>query len=115
MQDQNFYRGDIYMAFFPRIGKIDSAQYGTRPVLIVQNDIGNKYSPNIIVAPITTKTSRLPTHVSIEGFGLLQRSTVSCESICTISKARLLHRIGTLGGYEAMEAVDQALINSLGL
>ena len=109
------YRGDLYMASFPKVGKIDCEQYGNRPVLIVQNDIGNQYSPNTIVAPITTKASRLPTHVSIEGFGLLQKSTISCEGICTIGKARLLHRIGTLNGSEAMEAVDQALINSLGL
>ena len=95
-----------------------SEQCGTRPVLIIQNDVGNKYSGTVIIAAITSKLKRnykLPTHYRIQAqFGLSKVSYIMLEQIQTIDKARLTDYIGTLNG-KAMRKVNHALAISVGL
>ena len=109
-------RGDIFYADLSPV--IGSEQGGVRPVLIVQNDIGNKYSPTIIVAAITSQINKakLPTHMEIRAFeyGLNRDSVVLLEQIRTIDKKRLREKIGSFDK-EMMERVNQGLLISLGL
>ncbi len=107
-------RGQIFYAnLCPIIG---SEQGGLRPVLILQNNIGNCYSPTTIVAAITSKEAKtgLPTHVETATSGLERKSIVLLEQIRTIDKSRLLEYVGMLDK-KKMQQVDQALIISLGL
>lgn len=109
-------RGDVFFADLSPV--VGSEQGGQRPVLIVQNDVGNKYSPTVIVAAITAKIAKakLPTHVEIhkEDVGLIKDSVVLLEQVRTIDKKRLIQKLGTLSP-ELMEKVDVALLVSLGL
>ena len=109
-------RGEIYFASLNPV--IGSEQGGLRPVLIIQNDIGNTYSPTTIVAAITSrmKRAKLPTHVEIKNsHSELERdSVVLLEQIRTIDKRRLQEKIATLDE-ESMERVKKALEISLGL
>ncbi|HHX04250.1 MAG TPA: type II toxin-antitoxin system PemK/MazF family toxin [Tissierellia bacterium] len=109
-------RGDIFFANLdPGVG---SEQQGRRPVLVLQNNVGNKFSPTIIVAPITSyvQKNRLPTHVLIteEISGLDRDSIVLLEQIRTIDKKRLLGKIGELSKVALMR-IEQAAQVSLGL
>jgi len=109
-------RGEI---FFASLNPVQgSEQGGIRPVLVVQNDVGNQYSPTTIVAAITSQVdkSRLPTHVKIGGAesGLKRDSLVLTEQIRTIDKARLQQKISELSP-GAMSRVDQALAVSFHL
>ncbi len=107
-------RGEIYSADF---GKgFGSEQGGIRPILILQNDKGNKYSPTTIVAAITSKKTKtaLPTHVKIKTSGLKTESTVLLEQIRTIYKARLGEYIGKLDS-KTLAAVDRAIVVGLGI
>lgn len=110
------HRGDIYYADLSPV--IGSEQGGVRPVLIVQNDIGNKYSPTVIAAAITSQTgkTRLPTHIKLnaEKCGLAKDSVVLLEQIRTLDKKRLKERMGTLDD-GAMVKVNEALFISFGL
>jgi len=112
----NIKRGDVFFADLSPVR--GSEQGGQRPVLIVQNDIGNKYSPTVIVAAITAKIAKakLPTHVEVEAstVGLIKDSVVLLEQVRTIDKTRLIQKLGHLDS-EIMIRVDQALIVSLGL
>ena len=109
-------RGDIYWADLDPV--IGSEQGGFRPVIIVQNDTGNYYSPTVIVCAITGKTAKLhlPTHVLLLGgeSGLRRNSLVLGEQIRTIEKTRLSERIGS-AGLDTMKMLDRALLISLGL
>ena len=109
-------RGDVYYADLNPV--VGSEQGGVRPVLIVQNDIGNKYSPTIIVAAITSKINKaqLPTHVEIsENESSLERdSVILLEQIRTIDKKRLKSEVANLSD-QILERVDTALGISLGL
>lgn len=109
-------RGDIYYADLSPV--IGSEQGGVRPVLIVQNDIGNKYSPTVIAAAITSQINKakLPTHIEIsaEKYGLAKDSVILLEQIRTIDKKRLRERVGNLDE-NAMLLVDEALFVSFGL
>lgn len=109
-------RGDIYYADLSPV--VGSEQGGMRPVLIVQNDMGNKYSPTVIAAAITSKKykTQLPTHISVsaDGSGLAKDSIVLLEQVRTIDKTRLRERMGTLEAAE-MGRIDRALSVSLGL
>ncbi len=100
-------RGEIYYA---ELGAgIGSEQNGNRPVVIIQNDIGNKYSPTIIVAPITTQRKRkLPTHVKLKNTKLEKNSSALLEQIRTVDKSRIKKYICLLGHYE-MKKIDEAL------
>ena len=105
--------------FYARLGDgVGSEQQGTRPVLIIQNDTGNKYSPTVICAAITSKTgkAKIPTHVKIEGgrYGMQDDSIVMLEQVRTIDKQRLKECIGTLDPIKMME-VDKAMSISFGL
>ncbi len=109
-------RGDIYYADLDRIEKArGSEQAGRRPVLVIQNDIGNRYAPTTIVAVLTSKRKRnLPTHVRIPAFsGLDCKSTVCLEQIRTIDKSRLEKYCGNVGA-DAMREVGKAIAVSLG-
>lgn len=102
-------RGDI---FYANLGPVvGSEQDGIRPVLIVQNDKGNKYSPTIIALAITSKVKNpLPTHIKIDGekYGLEKESIILAEQIRTLDKSRLREKIGSLD-YETMQKVKEAL------
>ena len=107
-------RGEIYYAdLFDTIGSEES---GIRPVLILQNNIGNRHSNTTIIAPITSRRqdSTQPTHVNIDTEGLAKKSTVMLEQIRTIDKSRLDEYIGRLDKF-AMADVDRAIIVGLGI
>ena len=108
-------RGEIYYADLSPV--IGSEQGGIRPVLIVQNDVGNKHSPTVIAAAITSQKekAKLPTHIELNSAcGLAKDSVVLLEQIRTIDKRRLKEKMGALGGAD-MGRVDQALSVSLGI
>ena len=109
-------RGDVYYADLRPV--VGSEQGGIRPVLIVQNDIGNKYSPTIIAAAITSQINKakLPTHIEIsaEEYGLTKDSVILLEQIRTIDKRRLKDKIGRLDD-ELMNVVNEAISISFGL
>ncbi|WXR62280.1 type II toxin-antitoxin system PemK/MazF family toxin [Peptostreptococcaceae bacterium AGR-M142] len=109
-------RGDIFYADLSPV--VGSEQGGVRPVLVLQNNIGNKYSPTIIVAAITSQINKgkLPTHVEINqnDFGLSKDSVVLLEQIRTIDKKRLREKIGHFDG-DMMNKVDESIQISLGL
>ena len=108
-------RGEIYFADLSPV--VGSEQGGVRPVLVVQNDVGNKYSPTIIAAAITSQLekAKLPTHIQLpaEKYGLPKNSIVLLEQIRTIDKKRLKEKIGELPNIE-MTKVNEALLISLG-
>jgi mRNA interferase MazF len=109
-------RGDIFYADLSPV--VGSEQGGVRPVIIIQNDIGNRYSPTVIVAAITSQINKakLPTHVEIssEEYGLNKDSVVLLEQIRTLDKKRLKDKIGHMT-VEDMKKVDEALLISIGL
>ncbi len=109
-------RGDIYYADLSPV--VGSEQGGVRPVLIIQNDVGNKYSPTVIAAAITSKMgkNKLPTHIDISAdrVGLQKDSVVLLEQVRTIDKKRLGEKMGHLDA-ETMTAVNNALGISFGL
>ncbi|MBE5742489.1 MAG: type II toxin-antitoxin system PemK/MazF family toxin [Clostridiales bacterium] len=108
-------RGELYYADLSPV--VGSEQGGVRPVLVVQNDIGNKYSPTVIAAAVTSRINKakLPTHIELcaEDFGLNKDSVVLLEQIRTLDKRRLKERIGELP-VTTMQLVDRALLISLG-
>ncbi|SOC18533.1 mRNA interferase MazF [Ureibacillus xyleni] len=109
-------RGDVFFADLSPV--VGSEQGGTRPVLIIQNDIGNRFSPTVIIAAITAQIqkAKLPTHVEIDAkkYGFERNSVILLEQLRTIDKSRLTDRITQLDD-ELMEKVDIALEISLGL
>ena len=109
-------RGDIYYADLSPV--VGSEQGGLRPVLIIQNDIGNRYSPTVIAAAITSRMSktRLPTHIDIyaEDVGLAKDSVILLEQIRTLDKRRLKEKMGHLNEH-TMDTVNTAIAISFGL
>ena len=109
-------RGDIFYADLSPV--VGSEQGGIRPVIIVQNDVGNKYSPTVIIAAITSQINKakLPTHVEIssEEYGLNKDSVVLLEQIRTLDKKRLKEKIGHMTEVD-MRKVDEALLISIGV
>jgi len=109
-------RGDIFYGDLSPV--IGSEQGGIRPVLVIQNDIGNKYSPTVIVAAITSQINKakLPTHVELaaDSYGITKDSVILLEQIRTIDKKRLKEKIGHLSD-ELMKQADTALQISFGL
>lgn len=115
MKKDEIKRGDMFYANLDPVS--GSEQGGSRPVLIVQNNVGNRFSPTVVVAAITSKTDKapLPTHVPLNGIpGLEKNSLLLLEQIRTIDRIRLKGHIGTLDE-RIMETVDQALSISVGL
>lgn len=109
-------RGDIYYADLSPV--IGSEQGGVRPVLVVQNDVGNKYSPTVIAAAITSQINKakLPTHIEIDAleYGLTKDSVVLLEQVRTIDKKRLREKIGHLDE-SLMGKVNEAISISFGI
>ena len=101
------FKGDVYYADLNPV--IGSEQGGVRPVVILQNDIGNKYSPTTIVAPMTTKSiTYVPMHVKLKESFLARRSTLLLEQIRTIDKRRLIKKMGSLSK-KSMAEVERLL------
>ena len=115
-RDPMINRGDLYSACLDPV--VGSEQGGIRPVLVIQNDVGNRHSPTVIVLAITGQINkaRLPTHVPVpaEGNGLMKDSVILAEQIRTLDKRRLRERIGAIAP-EVMEKVSEALKISLGV
>ena len=112
-------RGEIYFANLGDAScNLNSEQEGFRPVLILQNDIGNKYSPTVIVACLTSKIykNKIPTHVFLSGenYQLNCDSLVLCEQIKTIDKQRLHYKIATINAFD-QQRIDRAVKLSLGI
>jgi mRNA interferase MazF len=109
-------RGDIYYADLSPV--VGSEQGGIRPVLIVQNNVGNRHSPTVIAAAITSQIgkARLPTHIELSArtYGLSRDSVILLEQVRTIDKKRLKERMGKLDE-SLMQQVDNALSVSFGL
>ena len=114
--DNSIKRGDIFYADLSPV--VGSEQGGVRPVLIVQNDTGNKHSPTVIAAAITSQTgkAKLPTHISLAAMscGLPKESVILLEQIRTLDKRRLREHMGRLDD-KAMHQVDNAIAVSFGL
>ena len=114
-RDPMIARGDLYSASLDPV--VGSEQGGVRPVLVIQNDVGNRYSPTVIVLAVTGQLgkARLPTHVPVQAgrTGLMKDSVILAEQIRTLDKRRLRERIGAVSP-EVMERVSQALKISLG-
>lgn len=112
----NIKRGDIYYADLSPV--IGSEQGGVRPVLIVQNDVGNRYSPTVIAAAITSQQTKakLPTHIAIGAkyTGLAKDSVVLLEQVRTIDKKRLKEKMGTIDD-NSMKEINNAISVSFGL
>ena len=115
-KDMNIKRGDIYYADLSPV--VGSEQGGIRPVLIVQNDVGNKYSPTVIAAAITSQINKakMPTHIELPAseYGLYKDSVILLEQVRTIDKKRLKDRMGELD-LNSMNRVNTALSISFGL
>ncbi|WP_442871488.1 type II toxin-antitoxin system PemK/MazF family toxin [Caproiciproducens sp.] len=116
VKNVNIRRGDIYYADLSPV--VGSEQGGVRPVLIVQNDVGNRFSPTVIAAAITSQRAKanLPTHIMLnaQSTGLAKDSVVLLEQVRTIDKHRLKERMGRLDNM-SMTQVNQALSISFGL
>ena len=114
--DTSIKRGDIYYADLSPV--VGSEQGGMRPVLIIQNDTGNRHSPTVIAAAITSQTGKanLPTHISLaaRSCGLTRDSVILLEQVRTLDKSRLRERMGRLDE-PAMHQVDNAIAVSFGL
>ena len=115
--DTSVKRGEIYYADLSPV--VGSEQGGVRPVLIIQNDTGNRYSPTIIAAAITSQTgkARLPTHIELpvqQECGLTKDSVVLLEQVRTLDKRRLRERMGRVDD-QVMEKIDTAIAVSFGL
>ena len=110
-------RGDMFYADLSPV--VGSEQGGVRPVLIIQNDMGNKHSPTVIAAAITSQTgkSKLPTHIEIgsKDNGLKSNSIVLAEQIRTIDKSRLKEKIGHIDEQEVIAKINNALGVSFGI
>ena len=109
-------RGEVFYADLSPV--VGSEQGGIRPVLIIQNDVGNRYSPTVIAAAVTSQLnkSKLPTHIEIDAmkYGLPKDSVILTEQIRTIDKRRLKEKIGHVDE-ELMNSVNDALFVSFGL
>ena len=108
-------RGDIFFADLSPV--VGSEQGGTRPVVVIQNNTGNKFSPTVIVAAVTSQMhkSNLPTHIFVDyGTGLSKPSVILLEQIRTLDKSRLREKVGHLND-GMLNAVDNAIAKSFGL
>ena len=114
--DTSIKRGDIYYADLSQV--VGSEQGGIRPVLIVQNNVGNRYSPTVIAAAITSQINKakMPTHITLgaPNYGLTKDSIILTEQIRTLDKRRLRERMGKVDN-KVMEQIDAAIAVSFGL
>lgn len=116
MKNMEIKRGDVVLCDLSQ--GLGSEQQGVRPCIVVQNDIGNRYSPTVVIVPVTSVISKrkLPTHVSINkgSFGLEKDSTITCEGLRVVDKQRFINRIGKIDT-NTMLKVDNAMSINLGL
>lgn len=116
LKHEGIYRGDIYYVDFGKSS--GSVIRGKRPAVVIQNNVGNKHSPTLIVAAITSgdRKKNMPTHLYVEDrFGLTKKSIILTEHILTVDKASLTEFIGHVDDKKFMRAVDEALEISIGL
>ena len=108
-------RGEIYFAHLKE--NLGNIQAGIRPVVVVQNDIGNHFSPTTIVCCITAASKKdLPTHLQINtSGGLYKNSTILCEQIATINKSDFISYVGRITDPDTLEKLDNCILISLGL
>jgi mRNA interferase MazF len=109
-------RGEIYLAELK--GYVGSEQQGLRPVVVIQNDIGNKFAPTTVIIPLTSKHKPiLPTHLLLtpDDCGISQKSTVLCEQLRVVDKSRLTKLIGRIVDGSKIDQINQCLIIALGL
>ncbi len=115
MIERKIRRGEIYIADLDPV--VGSEQGGERPVLVIQNNVGNTHSPTVIILAITSRSQKkrnLPTHIPIESSNLSMSSIVLAEQVRTVDKSRLIDYVGR-ASKASMEAVDQALKVSMGV
>ena len=114
-ETENIKRGDIFYADLSPV--VGSEQGGIRPVLVIQNNIGNRFSPTIIVCAITSKLekAKLPTHIELDGnmYNLAKNSICLLEQIRTLDKRRLKEKVSNIGRNK-MKEIDKAILISLG-
>ena len=110
-------RGDILLVSLPSDKMGGSVQGGTRYCIVVSNNLGNKYSTVLEVIPLTSSQTKriLPTHLWIEGFGLKKKSLVLAEQITTISKMRVIKKIGSIDDDRIIKEINKRICISLGL
>ena len=108
-------RMELWLASLPAVP--GHVQHGTRPVVIVSNDLGNTSSPVVSVVPCTTQRRKptLPTHVYLQGYGLSSGSIAMCEQVMPLDKSCLLRHIGTVYGWYDRLAIQHALATQLGI
>jgi mRNA interferase MazF len=110
------YRGEIYLVDLNE--QIGSEQGGTRPAVIVQNDVGNLYSPTTIICPLTSKNkSQVATHVQLSpsDCGVVKDSTVLCEQLRVVDKCRLKKKLGEISNKRKIEDINKKIMISIGL
>ncbi len=109
-------RGEIYLVDLS--SHIGSEQSGVRPALIVQNDIGNAYSPTTIICPLTSQTkTNVNTHVTLtpDDCGILRDSIVLCEQVRVVDKSRLMKKLGEVTNQQKINDINRKLMISIGL
>lgn len=113
-QDRQVRRGEVYFADLSPI--VGSEQGGVRPVLVLQNDVGNVNSPTTVVAVITSRRnkSKMPTHIEIKCSGLYKKSIALLEQLRTIDKSRLINKVGEVNT-RTMTQIDKAVLICLGM
>lgn len=110
------HRGEIYLIDLSN--QVGSEQCGVRPAIVVQNETGNKYSPTTIVCPLTSKQKNLSvTHVSLtpDDAGILKESTVLCEQVRVIDKARIKKKVGEVKNLKKIEDINRKILVSFGI
>ena len=110
------HRGDIYLVDLT--DQVGSEQSGVRPAVVVQNELGNAYSPTTIVCPLTSKNKSLSaTHVSLtpDEAGIIKDSTVLCEQVRVIDKTRIIKKLGEVNNRRKIEEINQKILISFGI
>ena len=114
--DRMVFRGGIYLADLR--GQVGSEQGGLRPVVVMQNDKGNKFSPTTIICPLTSKNKQMEeTHVMLtpDDCGVIMDSTVLCEQIRTIDKSRIKAKLGEIHNPQKLSDIEEKIMTSFGI
>ncbi len=114
--NMNVFRGGIYLVDLRN--RVGSEQGGIRPVLVMQNDKGNKYSPTTIICPLTSKNKQMKeTHVTLtpDDCGVIMDSTVLCEQVMTIDKSRIRSKVGEIRNPQKLCDIEEKIMISFGI
>lgn len=114
--NMNVFRGGIYLVDLRN--RVGSEQGGIRPVLVMQNDKGNKYSPTTIICPLTSKNKQMKeTHVTLtpDDCGVIMDSTVQCEQVMTIDKSRIRSKVGEIRNPQKLCDIEEKIMISFGI